>query len=76
MMREYREEDHEIWLKGALLNQSTGKIALLTSTNHPENIRKKGSRTVKTLDGKWYVGHYRMSAPIYFWKELKNRLLY
>jgi len=75
MMREYRGEN-EIWLKGALLNKPTGQVALLTSTNDPENIRKNGSRTVKTLDGTWHVGHYRMSAPIYFWKELKNRLLY
>lgn len=70
------EFGEEIWLKTALQNRDTGKISLLTSTNKKENITKRGSRTVKTIDGKWYVGHYRMSAPLIFWKELKNRILY
>jgi len=68
--------DGEVWLKAALLNKDTGKIALLTSTNNPDNIIRRGSRSVKTIDETWAVGHYRMSAPICFWRELKNRLLY
>ena len=70
MMR--HEEDGIIWLKGALQNRITGDIALLTATNKKENLK----RPVKTLDGAWYVGHYRMSAPVVFWKELQNRLMY
>jgi hypothetical protein len=68
--------DGEIWLKTALINKDTGKIALLTSTNDANNIKRRGGRPVKTIDGTWTVGHYRMSAPICFWRELKNRLLY
>jgi len=67
-------EDGEIWLKAALLNQDTGKIALLTSTNSKENLVKRGNRSVKTVDGRWFVGHYRMSAPLAFWAELKGAL--
>ena len=69
-------EDGEIWLKAALLNQDTGKIALLTSTNSKENLLKRGHRSVKTTDGQWFVGHYRMSAPLACWAELKNRIAY
>lgn len=69
-------EDGEIWLKAALLNKDTGKVALLSATNDKENIIRRGNRSVKTVDGTWAVGHYRMLAPIFFWKELKNRLLY
>lgn len=66
----------EIWLKAALLNKTTGKVALLTSTNNQDNLVRREHRAIKTHDGTWFVGHYRMSAPVIFWKELKNRLLY
>jgi hypothetical protein len=75
MMRAEREGG-EICLKTALLNKQTGNIALLTSTNSENNILRRGNRPVKTVDGSWYVGHYRMSAPVCFWRELKNRLVY
>lgn len=75
MMKAEREEG-EIWLKAALQNKDTGKIALLTASNKEENILSKGNRSTKTIDGEWYVGRYRMTAPIVFWKELKNRILY
>ena len=75
MMHSEREEG-EVWLKAALLNKDTGKIALLTSTNDSNNIERRGNRPVKTVEGTWAVGQYRMSAPICFWRELKNRLLY
>lgn len=65
-------ENGVIWLKAALQNRKTGKIALLTSTNSKENL----NRPIKTLDSEWFVGHYRMSAPIVFWQELVNRLTY
>jgi hypothetical protein len=68
--------DGIIWLKSALLNKNTGKVALLTSTNNKTNLERTNGRSVKTLDGEWVVGHYRMSAPVAFWRELQNRLLY
>lgn len=71
-----KEEEGEIWLKAALLNTKTGKIALLTSTNNKSNLERRNNRAVKTTDINWVVGHYRMAAPVIFWKELKNRLLY
>lgn len=74
MMRK-QSEDGEIWLKAALLNRDTGKIALLTSTNDKNNIVKRGNRPIRTVNKTWAVGHYRMSAPICFWRELKNRLV-
>ena len=70
------ENDNEIWLKAALLNKTTGKVALMSSTNLRENIEKRNNRAIKTVDGNWFVGHYRMTAPVVFWSELKNRLLY
>jgi hypothetical protein len=66
------EHDGQIWIKAALQDRITGNIALLTSTNKKETLK----RPIKTLDGTWYVGHYRMSAPVVFWKELQNRLMY
>ncbi len=75
MMRK-ESEDGEVWLKAALLNHDTGKVALLTSTNISSNIERRKNRAIRTIDGTWVVGHYRMSAPIAFWRELKNRLLY
>ncbi len=69
-----REEEGEIWLKGALQNTETGKIALLTSTNSLLNLTRRENRGIQSLDPTWYVGHYRMSAPIIFWKELQNRM--
>ena len=74
MMR--AEKEGEIWLKAALLNRTTGKIALLTSTNEKRNLESKGYRSAKTVDGTWFVGQYRMAAPVIFWRELQNRLKY
>jgi hypothetical protein len=74
MMRLERNE--EIWIKGALQDKETGDIALLTTTNAKDNLLRRQNRLVHTIDGTWYVGHYRMVAPVFFWKELKNRLMY
>ena len=76
LMMKVELEDGEIWLKAALLNKDTNKVALLSATNNKANLEKRGQRAVKTVHGEWVVGHYRMSAPICFWRELKNRLLY
>jgi len=70
------ERNGEIWLKAALQNKITGKVALLTTTNDKNNLESRGHRAVKTLDGTWFVGHYRMAAPVAFWRELKNRIAY
>ena len=75
LMMRSEKDSGEIWLKVALLNKETGNVALITSTNAKNNILKRGNRTVKTVDGNWFVGHYRMSAPVCFWRELRNRLL-
>ena len=64
--------DNTVWLKGALLNKNTTEIALMTSTNKPEHLNRK----IKSLDSEWFIGHYRMAAPLFFWEELKNRILY
>ena len=69
MKREY--PDGTIWLKVALQNKSTQQIALLTSTNNEAQL----SRSLKTEDPEWFVGHYRMCAPMAFWRELRNRLI-
>jgi hypothetical protein len=66
--------DNEVWFKAAILNKENGRISLMTSTNKEENITKRGNRAIKSCDPQWFVGHYRMLAPIIFWDELKNRL--
>jgi hypothetical protein len=71
-----KEVNGIVWLKSALLNKNTGKIALISSTNDKNNLERIHGRSVKTLDDEWFVGHFRMCAPVVFWRELKNRLLY
>jgi hypothetical protein len=63
-------------VKGALENKQTGEIALMTSTNSEEYITSRGHRAIKSHDPTWFVGHYRMAAPMVFWRELANRLRY
>jgi hypothetical protein len=60
----------EIWLKGALLNQKDGCIALMTCTNDKKYIESKGNRAIKSMEDGWYVGWYRMGAPMIFWRSL------
>jgi hypothetical protein len=67
-----KENEGDIHIKAALLNTKTDEIALLTSVNKKESLK----RPVRTLDSEWFIGHYRMCAPLCFWIELKNRLLY
>jgi hypothetical protein len=45
------------------------KGALLNKDNN-------NNRAIKSLDENWFIGHYRMLSPLFFWKELKNRLNY
>ena len=65
-------ESNVTWLKVGMENKKTKQIALLTSTNRKELL----NRAIKTYDPKWFVGHYRMCAPTYFWIELANRIQY
>jgi hypothetical protein len=62
----------QIWLKGALLNTATNKIALMTSTNNIDNIRNASNRALNSKDSKWFVGHYRMCAPMNFWRSVAS----
>jgi hypothetical protein len=65
-------DDDIIWLKGALENIDTGDIALMTSTNSRDNLSE--NRVLRSHDEEWFIGHYRMSAPMVFWRELVNRV--
>ena len=69
----------DTWLKGAFVNKVSGEIALLTSASSAMAIRERHpnrrGRPVKTHDGTYYVGHYRMGAPAIFWKTLQAILL-
>ena len=61
-------------LKGALLNVETREIALMTTFSDKQYIIDHGNRAIKSLDNQYFIGHYRLLAPLYFWQELKNRL--
>ena len=71
-----KEIGGEIWLKTALRNKRTGKIALMTSTNNANNLLDHNHRAIQSLNEEWFIGHYRMSAPMFFWRELQNRIKY
>jgi hypothetical protein len=63
-----------IWLKAALKNTKSGLIALLTSCNSEKGMTDNGHRAIKAWDDGWFVGHYRMAAPLAFWAALKAAL--
>ena len=65
----------ETWMKAALLNKKDGCIALMTCTNNKEHIVRRGNRAIKSLEAGWYVGHYRMGAPMIFWRALAAALV-
>lgn len=56
LMMRREKEDGEVWLKAALLNKDTGKIALLTSTNDSNNIECHDNRPIRSIEGTWAVG--------------------
>jgi len=74
LMAMERTQDGVIWLKGVLQNNTTGAIALMTASPGSEHFTRLGHRAIRSNAMGWYVGHYRMSAPLSFWKELKTRL--
>jgi hypothetical protein len=56
------------WIKSALYNKHDGRIALMTSCDNKDLFNKP----IPTRNANWFVGHYRMSAPLYFWRELSE----
>ena len=66
-------ENNNICLKGAILNTMTGEIALMTSIPIDQEYHY---RTIKSNDINYKVCQCKMIAPLFFWEELKNRLLY
>lgn len=69
------ERGREIWMKAALLNRRNGCIALMTATNVEANILSRGNRALKSMEDGWFVGFYRMGAPMIFWRTLSTRLI-
>ena len=65
-----RVDGDTIWLKGAVINTTTGKVALLTAANSDTAITNNGNRSIKSHDAVYHVGHYALLAPLFFWKEL------
>jgi len=63
------------WIKAAIVNRNTGKLALISSTNTKENISGQcKSRALHSLHTDWFIEKNRLSAPPMFWNELINRL--
>ena len=55
--------------------KDTNEIALMTSLNK-ENSNAYKNRLVKSLHKDYKICQCKMIAPLVFWDELKNRLLY
>jgi hypothetical protein len=73
VMKSVREEG--VWLKVAYEHKTTGHIMLMSSTNNRAYITNGSVEGgMDSHDPGWFVGAYRMAAPMCFWKELKNRL--
>ena len=47
-------------------HNETKNIMLITATNN----KIKLSRPIKSLDDKYFIGHYGMCAPLIFWQKL------
>jgi hypothetical protein len=69
-MQSTNAETGETWLKGALLNKKTGLIALMSSTNAEANITGRGNRAMRSCAEGWFIGRYRMGAPMCFWQAV------
>ena len=62
-------------LKAAFRNTETNKIVLMTSKNYFDQPVERSSRLLNSYDNEYKVCQCRMIAPLFFWDELKNRLL-
>lgn len=65
----------QTWMKAALRDKKTGLIALMTSTDDEKNITLYGNRALKSLEKGWYIGFYRMGAPMVFWRAVAASVL-
>jgi len=65
----------KICLKGALINIENNDIALISSIN--KSVQEMYQhRMMKSFDDEYKICQCKMIAPLLFWDELKNRLLY
>jgi hypothetical protein len=71
VISKYDSENDCIWTKGALMNKETKEIALMTACNSESAITKENRAIRSNTDG-WFIGHYRMGAPLQFWIDLSN----
>ena len=62
-------------MKGALLNKETNEIALMSSLNKISSAVYT-KRMVNSMHEDYKICRCKMTAPLMFWHELKNRLLY
>ena len=67
----------DICIKGALLNKNTKEIALMSSLNESSSIKYKqeNHKTLKSKDEKWEICRSKMIANLFFWDELKKRVI-
>ena len=67
----------DMCIKGALLNLSTNEIALMSSLNESSSIKykQKNHLTLESKDGKWKICRSKMIANLFFWDELKKRVI-
>jgi hypothetical protein len=62
-----------VCLKGALLNNATGEVALISSINAAiQSVY--AHRTISSHDEEYKICQCKMIAPLIFWEELRNRL--
>jgi hypothetical protein len=62
-------------MKAALRDKNTGLIALMNSTNNMESVPvAQRPRMLRSMEAGWHIGHYRMGAPMIFWRTLAHRL--
>ena len=62
-------------MKGALINKTTNQIALMSCLNKISSAVYK-ERVVRSMNPDYKICRSKMVAPLLFWHELKNRLLY
>ena len=67
-------KDGKVSLKGALLNKDTNEIALMSTINTKHHDAR--CRLVKSLHKDFKICQCKMIAPLIFWDELKNRLMF
>ena len=67
-------EGNKICLKGALVNKSTNEIALISSLNSARQLGYE-HRLINSHDPEYKVCWSKMIAPLFFWDEIKNRLI-